>query len=378
MVLAVATLAACALPLFFTASLALHVQRDLGMSDAQIGLAITAFWIAATLASPPAGRLVDRIGPARSVRLAGVLVALPALAIAGLARSFVVFALLLAVTGVGNALVSPGMSALIAADLRPGRRGTLLGLQQSGPPLAGVAAGLSLPIATAALGWRWVFALGAAAAALATGAVRGGHGGREQPVRGGPRPRPGGDARAFSVLLALGGLLAAAAANGLVAYLVVYAAAGGFSTGAAGILLGAAGIACAVTRIGLGALADRRRLPLLAQMAFLVLGGAAGFGLLAVGATWTTVVGSLLAIGVGWGWAGLYILAAVEQGAHAPGRAVGAAVSGPFAGAIVGPLVVGLLGSSASFELAWVVCAAISVASAAALAGACRIEPVPE
>lgn len=379
MALAVATLAACALPLFFTFSLALDLKRELDMTDARLGMAITAFWVVATLASLPAGRLVDRIGAARSVHVAGALVALGSLGIAAAAHSFAAFAALLAVTGLGNAFVGPAMSALVTGDLRPRRRGAVFGLQQAGPPLASVVAGLALPTAAAALGWRWVFGLGAAAAAVATGVVRG------------ARVHPGGKAsagrepaathrarqatpRTFALLLAGGGFLASGAANGLVAYLVVYASGHGLSPGAAGILLAGAGIVCAATRIGLGVLADRRRAPLLPQMAGLALAGTAGFALLAVGSTGTTLAGSMLALGVGWGWAGLYVLSAVEHGADTPGRAVGAAVTGTFAGAMIGPLLVGLVSSAASFELAWLTCAALSVVSAGAFLCARHVE----
>jgi predicted MFS family arabinose efflux permease len=379
MTFAVATLAACALPLFFTAGLALDVQRDLDMSDARLGAAITTFWIVATLASFPSGRLVDRIGAVTSVHLAGMLVAVGSLGIAVAAHSFAVFAALLAVTGVGNALIGPAMSAVVTGSLRPRRRGTVFGLQQSGPPLASVAAGLSLPTLAVALGWRWVFALGAAAALVATGVVRGERvrppaatgldpAARELPVRG-AAPSP-----IFAVVVALGGLLASAAANGLIAYLVVYASASGLSRAAAGILLAAASVTCAATRIRLGARSDRRRAPLLPQMAGLVLVGAAGFALLALGTSWAAVAGSMLALGIGWGWAGLYLLSAVEHGGSAPGRSVGAAVTGTFAGATIGPLLVGLVASAASFELAWLICTALSGASAAAFLAARRLE----
>ena len=380
MMLAVATLAACALPLFFTAGLALDLQRDLGLSDARLGAAITCFWIVATLASFPSGRLVDRIGAARSVRLAGALVALGSLGVAVGAHSFTLFAALLAVTGLGNALIAPAMSAVVAGNLRPHRNGAVFGFQQSGPPLASVVAGLALPTAAAAFGWRWVFALGAAAALAATGAVRGErveH--TPRPIRHETRPEAPGAASsggpAFVVLVVAGGLLASAAANGLIAYLVLYAAGSGLSPAAAGILLAAASVTCAATRIGLGLRSDGSSTPVLPQMAALVLAGAVGFALLAAGTGWTTVVGSMLALGIGWGWAGLYVLSAVRHGGRAPGRAVGAAVTGTFAGATIGPLLVGLLSSVASYELAWLVCAALSLASAAAFFAARRLEP---
>src|SRR5690606_28492781 len=123
----------------------------------------------------------------RAVRLAGALVAVGSLGIAAVAGSLVVFAALLAVTALGNAVLTPSISHLGTGRLRPGRRGTWFGLQQSGPPLASVLAGLALPTLGAALGWRWVFAIGAAVVLAATAIVgedaRGGDDERPAPAR---------------------------------------------------------------------------------------------------------------------------------------------------------------------------------------------------
>lgn len=73
--MAVAAVATCALPLFFTASLALDIEQDLEMSVARLGVAITVFWVVATVSSFPAGRLVDRIGAVRAGRVAATFLA---------------------------------------------------------------------------------------------------------------------------------------------------------------------------------------------------------------------------------------------------------------------------------------------------------------
>lgn len=365
MALAITTMAACALPLFLTAALALAIQRELGLANEQIGVAIGVFWVVATLASVPGGRLVDAVGAARGVHLAGACVGAGSLGIALVADSFTAFAALLGLIGLGNAMIAPAMSAVVSRSLRAGRQGTTFGLQQSGPPLASVVAGIALPTVGGALGWRWVFALGAVAAVAATVVVRDPGAATLDTVvpaaRDGSRP---------SRLLVLGGTLASGAANGLLAYLVVFAVGAGLSTAAAGILLALASIICVATRIGLGVLADRRPQSRLPQMAGLALAGVAGFALLAVEAPWATVAGCTLAIGIGWGWAGLYVLTAVEQGSGAPGRAVGAAATGTFAGAMVGPPLVGLLSAEASFAIAWLVCGALCLAAAWAFVGA--------
>ena len=376
MALAITTMAACALPLFFTSALALGIQRDLGLDDRHLGLSITAFWVVATVGSLPAGWLAERIGPARGVRLAGALVGAGALGIALLASSFGSFVALLGLTALGNAFVTPAISGVVAGRLRGGRRGTTFGLQQSGPPLASVVAGVALPTVGAALGWRWVFALGGVAVLAVTWTV-----GEAQRRTAGPRSlagrSPGGaDRRRGAVALpVLGATVASGTANGLIAYVVVFATGTGLSSATAGLLLAAASTVCVAMRVALGVLADRAPRPRLPQMGALLLAGSAGFALLAAGTPFTTVAGCLLALGVGWGWTGLYILAAVEQAIGPPERAVGVAATGTFAGAMVGPLLVGLLAGAASFTVAWMACAGLSLVGALAfLSARSRVE----
>lgn len=372
MAVAVTTVTTFALPLFFTASLALDIEQDLDLTVARLGVAVTAFWVVATGCSFPAGHLVDGIGSVRAGRIAGALVVAGSLGIAA-APSFAVFTAFLAVTAIGNAIIPTAISALVTGELRTRRRGTVLGLQQAGPPLASVIAGLALPTVGAALGWRAVFALGAAAAATATLAVRGAGEMPAAPPAVVEQPEAA-TAPGFTRLLALGGLCASAAASGLLAYLVVYADDAGLSESAAGLVLAVAGIVCVATRVRVGVRADRHRAPLVPQMATLVLVGSIGFLLLVVGVAPTVALGSVLAIGIGWGWSGLYILAAVEHGAAAPGRAVGTAVMGAFAGSMLGPLLVALVATTASFEVAWAVCAVLALAGGTVFLAARRHE----
>jgi MFS family permease len=379
MALGVATLATFALPVFFASAFAPEIQRDLDLADSQIGIAIAAFWVAATISSVASGRMVDRIGPARSTWLAALFVASACLGIAVLADSYAQFVVLLALTGVGNALVAPALSVRIKQALSPGVQGTTFGLQQSGPPLASMVAGVALPAAAGTLGWRAVLALGAAATVATAATVRdvGDVDVRSDEAReatglaGEPGPVHGREA----ALMVAGGMLASALANGLLTYLVVYAVDEGMSTAAAGWVLTAASVACVATRVALGAMADRRPRPRLPQMAALLAIGAVGSAVLAIGSPWAIATGALLALGLGWGWAGLYMLTAVERGGDTPGKAVGTATTGTFAGAIAGPLLVGLVADAGSFAAAWLACSAIALGGAAAFlrAGTARV-----
>jgi MFS family permease len=149
---------------------------------------------------------------------------------------------------------------------------------------------------------------------------------------------------------------------------VPFAGEHGIDEGAAGVLLAAAaGLAIAV-RIALGLRADgtdQNRLP---PITLLLISGAIGYLVLASGTSATVVLGAILALGVGWGWAGLVLLATVELNREAPGTAVGMVKSGTFAGALGGPLLAGVLAEAASLEAVWVACAVLAAGGAAVIA----------
>ena len=357
---AVAVLGSAILPVILIATLAARIADDIPLGSKKLGFAVAVFWAAAALSAPAAGRLVDRVGGGTGVHAAGAVSALGSLGIAILADGYAALVALLALCGVGSALAAPGMSALVSRQMDPGRRGTVIGFQQSGPPVATLVAAVALPLVAEPLGWRACFAIAAALAVVAAASVPGAE--CDLPHRASTGQTAG------LLPLALGGGLAAAAASAAVAFLVPFALDEGLgTTGSAAVLAGAS--ACAVAaRIALGIRADRTGADRFVPMGVLLVAGASGFVLLATAATWAIVVGSLLAIGAGWGWAGLLILAAIERRPDAPGAAVGSAVSGLFAGAVLGPLVAGLL-SDVSPRAVWLACAAASLAAAALLLG---------
>jgi hypothetical protein len=66
----------------------------------------------------------------------------------------------------------------------------------------------------------------------------------------------------------------------------------------------------------------------------------------------------------GWAWPGGLTLAVVQRSPGAPAWAVGVLMAGLFTGAILGPLVVGVLAEAERFAVAWAVCAVCVFAAA--------------
>lgn len=356
------------LPGFLTASLAPRIRGDFAFGDSAVGLAVATFYVVCTLSSSPAGHLVERVGAMRGIRLGAATTALSCLAVALLARSSASLVALLLLSGLGNALAGPAVSALLRREVATHRQGLAFGAQQSGASLGALMAGLALPAIAIPVGWRWAY-VGAAALALAATALAP----REEappPIRREPVVRRRGWSSVHA--LALAAALASAAGVGFVSFLVLYSVDRGMSETAAGLLLGGVSLAATLSRIALGVLTDRRGADPLRPAAAMLAASVAGYLLLAVGEPAAIVAAALLVGTVGWAWPGALTLAVVQRSPDAPAWAVGVMMTGLFAGAVGGPLLVGLLAEHGSFAAAWVTCAGFALLAAATVALARR------
>jgi MFS family permease len=364
-----------ALPSFLTGSLAPEIRQDFALSDAALGAAVGTFFVASALASPPCGRLVARVGTTAATRLAAGLALACGLAIAALAHSAVALAGLLVIGGLSNALASPAASGLISRDLPSERQGVGYGALAAGAPVSSLLAGLALPLIAHPLGWRTAFLL-AAGLALLAGLVAGRGGGEAsevRPSRASPPVREVAEGLNTVHVLAIAAALASAASTGLIAFLVVFAIESGISADAAGALLAVTGLAAAASRIGLGAVADRIAGRASTDLLLLLGISCVGFLLLLTGEPALIAAGALAAGGLGWGWTGLLNLIAVREARYTPEEAVGITMSGVFAGALVGPILVGVVADSAGFDAAWLMTIAfVAAAGVAVLAAAAR------
>lgn len=132
------------------------LSEDLSFEPAAIGyLVMSSFGFAAVL-SLWAGAIVDYIG-ARSALL--VLFGAIAAAFALIAAAQVFWSLIAAtaICGIAQALANPATNLLIAQQVRPEQRASVVGLKQSGVQLAALFAGLVLPAIAFQYGWRTAF-----------------------------------------------------------------------------------------------------------------------------------------------------------------------------------------------------------------------------
>ncbi len=360
------------LPGFLTASLAPRIRHDFSFGDSVLGLAVATFYLTCTVSSTPFGHLVERIGARRGMQLGAALTAASCLAIAALADSAPALIAILLVAGLGNAVGGPAVSALLRRTVDTGRHGLAFGAQQSGASIGALLAGVALPAVAIPFGWRWAYV---AAAALAMFAIA------LAPAPG-PEEAPRLHAQPDSAphhltsirALAVAAALASAAGVGFIAFLVTYSVDRGIGEGAAGLLLGAVSLTATISRVGLGVIADRSSGDPLRITAWVLAGSAAGYLLLIAGEPAVIVLAALVVGSIGWSWPGTLTLAVVFRRPDAPAWAVGVMMSGLFAGAAGGPLLVGLLAEHHHFAAAWSLCAGLALAAAATIALTRRFE----
>lgn len=369
-----ALIVAGVLPGFLTASLAPRIRHDFSFGDSVLGLAVAIFYLTSMVSSTPSGHLVERIGARRGMLLGAGLTSLAGLAIAVFADSAAGLIAILLVAGLGTAIGGPAVSALLRRNVDTGRHGLAFGAQQSGASIGALLAGLALPVVAIPLGWRWAYA-GAAVLALVAVALAPAPGPGEPP-RLAAQPEPAPHHLTSIRALAVAAVLASAAGVGFIAFLVTYSIDQGIGEGAAGLLLGAVSLIATISRVGLGVFADRSGGDALRITTLLLAGSAAGYLLLISGEPALIVVAALIVGSMGWSWPGTLTLAVVFRRPDAPARAVGVMMSGLFAGAAGGPLLVGLLAEHDHFAAAWSLCAGLALAAAATIALTRRFERI--
>ena len=363
--LAVAVATATVLPAFLTGGLAVQVREELDFGTGALGLAVAAFFVASALASAVMGRVVERVGSHRGMRLAAIVSAASLLGVALLARSWAGLVAFLVLGGLANAVSHPAANLSLAREVPAGYQGLSFGIKQAAIPVATLLAGLAVPTVAVTLGWRWAFA-GAAALALAV-ALLVPAGPRTSVVRR-PKETVEKNARVVPlVLLALGIGLGSTAATPLGAFLVESSVASGLRVETAGLLLAAGSAASIVVRVLFGRLADGMSGGRLLLVAGMLATGVAGFAMLATGDVALILPGALLAFAAGWGWPGLFNFAVVKTSPGAPAAATGITQTGASGGAAVGPLVFGLVAEAASYGVAWLVCGVFALGALAAI-----------
>ena len=355
------------LPAFLLGALAVGVRAEFGFGPQKLGLAVAWFFVTTSIGATQLGKVVERLGVRTSLAIGAGGSATSMLGVAA-SGSYQWMLVALTVGGLANSVLQPAVNSALSHRISPGHLGLAIGIKQSSIPAATLLGGLAVPTLGTTIGWRWTFAIAAGMAATA-GLSSWFFGDRPPRFSGritGRRGRRVAVPHVHSlVILTVGGMLGAAAATSLGAFLVDAGVQVGIPEATAGLLFAGASLWGLVIRIGLGWLADRY--PTRSRygtIMLLLLLGAPGYLMLASGIGPAYVLGALLAYGAGWGWPGLFHFTVVSQYPDTPAAATGVIQSGVAAGAGLGPLLFGVIAGSFSYEAAWVMASALSLLSA--------------
>jgi len=342
-----------ALPVFLTGALGVQLRDDLGFSATQIGLAMGASFTFAAVMSAPMGRLAQRLGPRRGFQSGLTASALSMLVIAGFARSFWSFCMVLAVAGVANSLNQPSANLLLTTHIGRPRLGFALATKQSGMPAAALLGGVAVPAVALTLGWQWAYVFAAMVAIFAiaclppdaepVGAVWAPGAGRSRPDLGVP----------LLLLYAAVGLLGATSAGAMVGFITGGAEASGLGPGAAGLVLSLGSAVGVISRLIQGWQVDHRGVLPIQRLVWLFALGGLGVLLLAVDVPATYLIAPIPAFAFGWAWPGLFNLSVIRNNPSAPASATGISQVGVFAGAALGPALGGIIVDTAGYRALW-------------------------
>ena len=140
------------------------IRADLGLTLAQAGSFLSAYYIGPVSMSLFGGMLADRWGTARTLVLGQVIIALGLLAVSA-APTFGLLVTFMIVAGVGYGALNPTSTTAAMSWFPPRQRATVVGLKQVGLPFGGMLGAVMLPALALTLGWRGAIAVSAAAIA---------------------------------------------------------------------------------------------------------------------------------------------------------------------------------------------------------------------
>ncbi len=366
---------------FLPGALAVQMADDLDISVAELGFVVGLFFAVSALGSATMGRLTERWGWPRGMRLAAAGAAVTLALTTVLATSALTLGMLAAFGGLAGALVNPAVNLGLARCTVLGRRGMVYGFKHAALPATTLLGGLAIPTIALPFGWKWVYVVGAM---LALGAValipfRPSRYEVDGPVPTNAEERRPSTNLSLLLVIAAGAALGIGGIDAFATFLVTYAVDVGFSATAAGLLLATGSMTGIATRLIAGHQMDRRDIGGLPTVSLFLFLGAIGLAVIAAGVESLVVLGTFVAYLFGWGWSGLLTYSVVRVNPLAPAAATGVTMTGTFVGAAIGPPLFGVLAEGISFGVAWVTTAlALAAAGVIMRYAAGRIEDGPD
>jgi ACS family hexuronate transporter-like MFS transporter len=141
-----------------------YIKQDLGLSAFLAGLVVASFALGRIIGAYAAGLAADRLGEHRTLLVGGLATA--GVVLVAAMAPLPVFVPLLVLAGATGASSTPAGGRLVLLAFPKNRRGTALGIRQTGIPVAGLIAAATLPWIAHVSSWRWALAAAACVTAL--------------------------------------------------------------------------------------------------------------------------------------------------------------------------------------------------------------------
>ena len=361
-VLAILVVTAATQPVFLLGAGFVSISRDLGFGATGLGVLTAAFFLTASLTSTPLGRVVERIGWQRAMRINTIGSAATLALIATTATNPLTLGFYLVVAGAFYGLANPAANQALAHHVHPKHRALVFGLKHAGIPASTLIAGLAVPLVVVDIGWRAAYGL-AIAIPVVVGALVPRHEVASSEAatavddRRSVHPLP----TRLLVRLGAGTAMATWAAIALSSYLVAAAVDAGFTEEQGGVLLFVGSVTSLAGRVVVGIVTDRMGGRGFLAVALLTGIGAAVFLALSLAAgTWFIVLVPV-AFATGWGWPGLMTFSVVNANTGSAASSSAITQAGVFVGAGLSPIALGWIGDTGSFDAAFAGVAAMLV-----------------
>lgn len=348
--------------------LAPFFKEDLDITNAQVGLVMSAAALGYMVTLFPAGWVVDRIGGRWPIAI-GQLIAGTSMIALFFVLSYTWLLIFMFITGLGCGFLMPSTTKGVVIWFPPKERATAMGFKQTAVNIGGIISAATLPFVALTLSWRHGFLLlGIIAIAIGTTAfilykepprlASSSSTGLTEPIMRVPLLDLLKNREIW--LVAISGLGLTWVEMAIIAHLVLYLTEELlFSVITAGGLLVTVEAAGAIARPGSGILSDRifsgKRKPVFILMAGTTSALCFLVGFFGSYLSWA-IYPLLFLLGLaGFGFGGIYFTIISEFGGqYGVGRAVGLANTVSIGGSILGPVAFGyIVDISGSYELAW-------------------------
>jgi MFS family permease len=245
----------CSLPLTLTGALAVQLTESLAFGIAQLGVAVAVYRTIHAVTANVMGRLADRVGARRSLRVAVLGASVASVGVGVAANSWAALVLWLAFGALARALCQPAANRMIVNSVNTGRQGLAFGVKQSATPASSMLAGLSVPLVALTIGWEWAYllvaVLGAAISILIGRPTTGRVTAKQTAVVRKPLEH-----RTTLIVLSVAFGLGVGASSTIPVFFIDSAVRAGVTIDAAGYLLAASSLAAMMARVGTGTYAD--------------------------------------------------------------------------------------------------------------------------